>query len=192
MPCQPLTGLFGSTMPVRVLMLALAWECSRPDPAIAQQSLPPPPNVVADTSYGTVDLDLGLLALDGSSASLSAYDGKVLFINFWATWCAPCRAEMPSIEALANRLGSAPVEVLMISVDDDPNEVRQFVDDHGIEGKVYLRDWLAGESPFRRAVIPTTYVISKNREITYRHSGAVDWNSEAFAAYLTRLADHID
>ena len=192
MPHLPLPGRFGSTVPACVLMLALAWACLRPGPATAQRSLPSPPDILADTSYGTVDLDLDLVELDGSSTNLSVFEGQVLFINFWATWCAPCRAEMPSIEALSNRLASAPVEVLMISVDDDVEEVRRFVADHGIEGRIYIRDWQAGESPFRRAVIPTTYVISKNREIRYRHSGAVDWNSEAFAAYLIRLAHRID
>lgn len=170
-----------------VLFVTLTTAASTPRSAVAQRILPPPPEVIPDTSYGSVPYDLDLLALDGSRRSLAEFRDRVLFINFWATWCAPCLAELPSIEALEQRLEKSSVEVLLISTDDVPAEVRQFLDEKGIGGQVFLRNWEAGESPFRRVVIPTTYVISKAGEITYRHSGAADWNAAAMASYLKKL-----
>lgn len=171
---------------VRAAVLAAAVVVAGRD-AVGQRSLSPPVEVVADTSYGKVDLDLDVLTLDGSRASLAEYQGRVLFINFWATWCPPCVAELPSIERLRRRLDGSGVEVLLIATDDDVDQVRSFLKKHGIRGQVVLRRWKAGESPFRRAVVPTTYVVSRSGEIRYRHSGAVDWDSEAFAAYLRGL-----
>ncbi len=172
-----------------VLFVTFTTAATTPRSAVAQRILPPPPEVIPDTSYGSVPYDLDLLALDGSRRSLAEFRDRVLFINFWATWCAPCLAELPSIEALERRLGVSSVEVLLISTDDDPAVVRQFLEKEGISGQVFVRDWEAGESPFRRVVIPTTYVISKAGEITYRHSGAANWNVAAMASYLKTLAE---
>jgi len=66
--------------------------------------------------------------------------------------------------------------------------VREFLEERGVNGTVYIRHWGAGESPFRRAAIPTTYVVSKEGEITYRHTGATNWNTLEFADYLRGLA----
>lgn len=172
-----------------VLFVTIATTATTPRSAMAQRILPPPPEVISDTSYGSVPYDLDLLALDGTRRSLAEFRDRVLFINFWATWCAPCLAELPSVEALERRLEDSSVEMLLISTDDDPTNVREFLEEEGIRGQVFLRDWKAGESPFRRVVIPTTYVISKAGEITYRHSGAADWNVPSMASYLKKLAE---
>ena len=65
----------------------------------------------------------------GSVKSLLSYSGKILFINIWATWCPPCRAEMPGIQDLYNEFeNSSDIQFIMLSVDDDPNIAQKFID----------------------------------------------------------------
>ncbi len=154
----------------------------------AQDDLAPPSEVIADTTFGTVDYDLVLKKLDGSTVKLSNFRGRVLLINFWASWCAPCIKEMPSIDALRQRLASDGVEVMMVSVDDDPADVRAFVNKYGPDWPVYLRSWDRAEPPFRSALLPRTYIVSKGGEVVYEHKGAANWNSDTVADFLQKLA----
>lgn len=156
--------------------------------ANAQERLDPPPPIAADTSLGMVDYDLALLTPDSTIVPLSTYGGRTLLINFWASWCAPCIREMPSIDALRRRIDGSNIEILMISVDDELDDIRAFTEKYEVESPVFLRAWNRQEPPFRSALLPRTYVVSKKGHVVYEHKGAADWDSDGVASDLQELA----
>ncbi|WP_246035923.1 TlpA family protein disulfide reductase [Winogradskyella algicola] len=110
--------------------------------------------------------------------------GDVVFINFWATWCPPCIAEMPSLQALYDDYNNK-VEFLFVT-NDKINVVNNFKSKNGFNFKVYnpineVPDVLATNS------IPRTFIINKNHEIVVDESGALDWNSEKIRQLLDDL-----
>lgn len=157
--------------------------------AQSPRDLPEPGPVIADTSYGAVDYGLFLLDLDSAAVSLDAIRDSVLFVNMWASWCSPCVAELPGINTLRERLADHPVAFLMISVDDEVEDVRRFLQEHEARPAVYLRGWDRSVKTFRGIVIPRTYIVAKGGRIAYRHVGAAQWDSDAIIDYLIRLSE---
>ena len=96
--------------------------------------LNPPPGAL---SIGAPAIEFELPALDGSKVQRSSFDGRVQVINFWAPWCAPCRREIPVLQALREEFGSARVEVLGIAL-DEPQAVRDYVKEMGIDYPILL------------------------------------------------------
>ena len=174
--------LYG-TSAVLVFVLALGASTAQ-----GQDRLQPPTPVATDTSFGEVNYDLSLLSTDSTLVSLSAFRDRVLFINFWASWCAPCIREMPSIDALRRRIEGLDIDVLMVSVDDQLEDIRAFANKHDVETPVFLRAWNREERPFRSALLPRTYIVSKEGRVVYEHTGAANWDSDKIASYLEELA----
>jgi thiol-disulfide isomerase/thioredoxin len=106
----------------------------------------------------------------GNPVSTAAWKGKVVFINFWATWCPPCRAEVPVLIDLATRYKDR-VQIVGVSLDDGPDEVRQFVKDEGINYPVVMasREILAeyGGVP----ALPTLFVVNPDGNVVQKHEG---------------------
>ncbi|MFC7671091.1 TlpA family protein disulfide reductase [Hymenobacter humi] len=88
---------------------------------------------------GAYPHNLPLVTLDGKAVNLSDLKGKVVFVNLWAAWCPPCRAEMPGIEALYKKVDKSKVAFLMLSLDDDAAKARKFVQAQGYTFPVYMR-----------------------------------------------------
>jgi cytochrome c biogenesis protein CcmG/thiol:disulfide interchange protein DsbE len=116
---------------------------------------------------------------------LADYRGKVVVLNFWATWCAPCIEELPSLTAMQQRLPQ--VQVLAVSTDEDTAAYRSFLQ----ENKIGL---LTVEDPARRSSAlygtyryPETYVIDQHGIIRRKFIGAQDWTSPEILDYLRRL-----
>jgi peroxiredoxin/predicted small secreted protein len=103
--------------------------------------------------------DFTLSLLDGESRMLSDYRGKVVFLNFWATWCGPCRAEMPSMQGLYADLEDEDFVILAINQLEDPGVVREFLETEGFTFPVLMDE--NGQVSFQYGVrgIPTTYII---------------------------------
>jgi thiol-disulfide isomerase/thioredoxin len=136
------------------------------------------------TSY-----DFTLETLNGESLSFSEMKGKVVFINFWATWCPPCIAEMPDIHALFKEKGDE-VEFVMISLDQDEQKAKDFIERKEFEFPVYyLRSALP--SSYDTHSIPTTYVIGKDGLIKVENHGMAKYSSESFKAFLDELNNTI-
>jgi len=132
------------------------------------------------------DYNLKLTDRDGNPASLLDFQGKVIFMNIWATWCPPCIAEMPDIHDLYQEMKNDDIVFVMLSVDDDLQKAISFVDKKGFEFPVYQ---LAGPMPvaFESSAIPTTFVISPEGKIVVRKSGMAKYNSQKFREYLLGL-----
>jgi thiol-disulfide isomerase/thioredoxin len=108
--------------------------------------------------------------VDGNPVSTAAWKGKVVFLNFWATWCPPCRAEVPMLVDLAARYKDR-VQIVGVSLDDGPEEVKAFVKDEGINYPVVMasREIVAeyGGVP----ALPTLFVVNPDGNVVQKHEG---------------------
>lgn len=120
----------------------------------------------------------------GNIISLSGLKQKVVFVNYWATWCPPCLAEMPSINKLYEKLKNNPkIVFIMVDVDNDPARASIFLQKHSYNLPLYtslnqLPDTLLG------GTIPTTLIFGKDGSLKYKHSGAVDYSGDKFKEFL--------
>ncbi len=131
--------------------------------------------------------NLPLATLDGKPVNLSDLQGKVVFVNLWASWCPPCRAEMPGIEALYKKVDKSKIAFVMLSLDDNAAKARRFVQGRGYTFPVYLR---TGElpAPFNSNSIPSTVVLGPDGQVAARHDGMADYDTPEFKAALDNLA----
>jgi len=136
------------------------------------------------SSVGYIAPDFKLRNLKGNYESLSSYRGEVVVLNFWATWCVPCRVEMPSFEKLYRRYRSEGVTVLAITLDKNSEErIKSFVDEYGLSFPVLLDDKSEVERLYPSMTIPFTYVIDREGRVVARVDGAKNWESnETFKA----------
>ena len=144
-----------------------------------------PPPAPTDVTHGLLDYGQRLSALDGSQPRLRDFEGEVLLVNYWATWCPPCLAELPALQGLYESVGEE-VTFFLISVDEDRAAVERFLDEHGYTMPVYLVEKELRGLPVPN--LPTTYVIDRDGQVVYQHAGLADWSAEPFEDYLRRLA----
>ncbi len=130
-----------------------------------------------------------LEGLDGRTITLARYRGSVVLLNFWATWCAPCRAEIPRLVELQNRY-SPRARVVGISLDDDPAPVRPFYEKFRMNYPVAIGDAGLAEKYGRILGLPVTFLIDCAGRIAARHDGELDASRvEREIAPLLREAD---
>ena len=117
--------------------------------------------------------------LKGNFDSLENYRGQVVVLNFWATWCAPCRVEMPSFENLYRRYRSEGMTVLAVTIDKNAKpQIKSFVDQYRLSFPVLLDSKGEVERLYPSMTVPFTYVIDRNGRIVARVDGAKNWESE--------------
>ena len=119
--------------------------------------------------------DFTLLDIGGQQVSLQQYRGKVVFLNFWATWCIPCREEMPALERLHQAYQAQDLAIISIDLKESVDQVKAFFQKHGLSfpslldpNGVVFRDYLV-------AGMPTTYLIDRDGTILARGVGGRDW-----------------
>ena len=114
-----------------------------------------------------------LKLIDGKDFHLSDYKGKPVLINFFASWCLPCREEMPTLEKVVHEYGPKGVVFLGIAVDDTETKMKDFITKYGVTFPVGLDKTAEIQKSFGIYGIPTTYFIDKQGVINYSHSGSV-------------------
>ena len=121
--------------------------------------------------------------------TLADYKGKVVLLNVWATWCEPCRVEMPSIEKLEREFGPQGLEVVAISVDDASakQQVRDFVKEYGLTFEILHDPAKDIAATYQIPGYPETFVIGREGTIRKKVIGAADWNSDANRALIREL-----
>ena len=112
--------------------------------------------------------------LSGNPIQLSAYRGKLVLLNFWATWCTPCLREMPRLSAWQRKYGAAGLQVLGISMDDDAAPVRRFLTKHPLAYPVLMGDAKLGEAFGGVLGLPCSILIDAQGRIVARYQGESD------------------
>ncbi len=130
--------------------------------------------------------------LEGSEVSLKDFEGKVVFLNFWATWCGPCREEMPSMERLWQRFKEDDFVILAVDLRESKGEVVSFMKEYGLTFPVLLDSKGEVGSMFGVRAIPTTYLLDSEGRIVGGALGARDWASEDAFDLIEHLLSDTD
>ncbi|MGH7855190.1 MAG: redoxin domain-containing protein [Candidatus Binatia bacterium] len=131
--------------------------------------------------------DFNLLDTNGSPVGLSAHRGKLVLLNFWATWCAPCREEMPSMENLNRNFGGQGLAVLAINQREDAALVNKFMKTHGLNFTAPLDTTGRVAGYYRVYGIPVSYLIDANGQAIGMKSGPMDWATSAVVDVFRKL-----
>ena len=132
--------------------------------------------------------DFSVKAPDGSSTSLRAQRGKIVLLNFWATWCPPCQAEMPAIEALWTKTKDKAFTVMGISVGEAPGTVKEYIAQKGYSYPIFVDPSGAIGTLFGARSIPTTYLVDKSGKAIAGKVGGASYDSADALALFAKLA----
>jgi peroxiredoxin len=142
-------------------------------------------------SVGSQAPPLVATTLDGTKRrkTLADYTGKVVLLNVWATWCEPCRVEMPSIERLHHEFASRGLAVVAVSVDDPGTEqrIRDFAKELGVTFEILHDPRQETKTSYQITGYPETFVIGRDGTIRRKVIGAADWSSDANRALINEL-----
>ena len=130
---------------------------------------------------------LQLQDVDGKLHRLADYRGKVVLLNFWATWCAPCREEMPSMQSLRESLEGRPFAVLAVNVGEGERAARDFGEKMALRFPILLDRDMTTTRAWSARVLPASYVIGPDGKVAYSYLGAIDWSSPEVKSALERL-----
>jgi thiol-disulfide isomerase/thioredoxin len=124
---------------------------------------------------------------DAAGGTVNAADlkGKVVLINFWASWCPPCRAEMPSLNKLYQQFKSDPrIVFLFVNEDNDRNKGIQFLKEKQYEFPLFFD---TGNAPMFKGTLPTTVILNKSGNVVYKYEGMAGYDNDAFIKELKGL-----
>jgi thiol-disulfide isomerase/thioredoxin len=121
---------------------------------------------------------LSLETLDGGRMELEDHLGRVVVLNFWATWCPPCVEEIPSLERLRELRHDRGLEVLSVDVGEKPGEVRAFLEDKPVNYPVALDPEAAAFKAWNSYAFPTTFILDREHRIRYAVFGAFAWDAQ--------------
>ena len=136
----------------------------------------------------TIAPALKLNDLSGRTHQLTQYRGQVVLVNFWATWCPPCRAEMPSIWRLKQKLKDKPFQVVTVNMGENRETITAFLPERMQRDFVSLMDSdTASMEDWKVTALPATYLIDREGRIAYSVYGAVEWDQATSVDRVNRL-----
>lgn len=122
--------------------------------------------------------DFSLKDVDGKTHKLSDYRGKVVMINFWATWCPPCRFELPSMQRAYEKLKQSGVEFLAINLGEDADTIFTFTADYPVTFPLLMDLDSSVSNMYPVIGLPTTYFVDPKGRLVYRAVGSREWDEE--------------
>ena len=126
---------------------------------------------------------------NGRVVSLAEFEGNVVFLNVWATWCPPCIAEMPSIQTLYNEMKSVDnISFVLVTMDEEFEKAGQFMERRGYSMPIYHYRTRSRQT-YDSTVIPTTYVITKDGRLALEKRGLARYDTPEFKDFLLELAE---
>lgn len=138
-----------------LLALCLAWFST---PTQSKEINQPAPNFT-------------LKSIAGSNLKLSEYRGQVILLNFWASWCGPCRQEMPILESLHNRYKDLGFTVLGVNVEKDPSKAQEYLKEVSVTFPILLDTQNSTSELYNVEAMPTTVIIDRDGNMRYLHKG---------------------
>ncbi|HEY9844306.1 MAG TPA: redoxin domain-containing protein [Candidatus Obscuribacterales bacterium] len=173
------------------LVYTLASRLERPQSQQAQQSQAPPAED-SGSLEGKIAPAFALQNLKGQTISLAQHRGKVVFLNFWATWCEPCLKELPSMLRLYEKLKGQPIEILAVSLVKDPAQ-----DVPAFEARTKLNlsfpilaettDQKVSKQLYKTTGVPESFIIGPDGQVIKHAIGAYEWDSPQIVQYLDSL-----
>jgi len=126
----------------------------------------------------------------GEPTTFSRYAGRVVLLNVWATWCQPCRVEMPSLERLQRQFADTDFRVVAVSVDrESPEVVKRFVDELGLTFDVLHDQTMDVQRVYQTTGVPESFIIDREGVIIKKAIGAAEWDGPVTATLIRRLLD---
>jgi peroxiredoxin len=133
--------------------------------------------------------DFTLPTLDGKEVKLSDYAGKIVFLNIWATWCAPCKEEMPSMQKLFELMRGKDFVMLTMSIDEKKETVEAFMKENKLTLPVALDQQQKVSPLYRITGVPESYIIDKSGMVIHHLIGPGDWSNPGIVNALSSLSD---
>ena len=144
-------------------------------------------NTPSNTKISDSDFQWPLKTLEGEPFYLEQIRGEVIFLNFWATWCPPCIAEMPSIQRLYNEYEEK-VNFILVS-GENPETIKNFMQKNGYTFPIYIQSFQSPEI-FESSSIPTSFIISPEGNIVMKKKGAAKWDSKKIKKLLNEHMEY--
>jgi peroxiredoxin len=149
-------------------------------------ALPAPAQPLNEWKGGSAPA-LELTDVDGKVHRLADYRGKAVLVNFWATWCVPCREEMPSMEQLRAAMQGKPFVVLAVNVGEGGRVARDFADRMSLGFPLLLDRDTKTTKAWGARILPASFVVGPDGKIRYSYMGAIDWTQADVRASIERL-----
>lgn len=166
-----------------LLGLALFLVLQKPNSASASETTVP--NSVVPMAVEFPVPELALENIQNGTEALADYQGQVLLVNNWATWCPPCKAEMPSLQKFYEVHSGEGFMIVAINAGDDRAPVEQFVNEYGLTFNVWLDPTGSALNAFRNANLPSSYVVDRTGVVRYAWTGEISY--EMLEKYLTPI-----
>jgi len=133
--------------------------------------------------------DFEVRTLDGGSLRLRDFRGQVVFLNFWATWCVPCRREMPAMEKLYREFRDQGFTIVALDLNEPTAAVRAFVKELGLTFPVGIDPAMVNFAVYGGRALPTSYLIGRDGKILGMVIGPREWDSQDARAYIKSLVE---
>ncbi len=148
----------------------------------------PPESLGVQTFQGAISAPLlSLKGADGRPLRLGDLKGKVVFLNFWATWCVPCREEMPAMERLYRANRERGLAIVAVNFKETKNEVKRFFEELRLSFPSVLDPEGTAARNFAVRGLPVTFLLSRDGQILWKAIGSRDWDSPEARAYFKRV-----
>ena len=125
--------------------------------------------------------------LHGEALALADFRGRVVLVNFWATWCAPCVAEMPALQRLRERLAARRVEVVAVNFQENAARIAPFVERLGVSFPVVRDHDGTVRTAWSVTVFPTTFIVGPDQRIAWVATGEIDWDDPRVESRIRNL-----
>ena len=145
---------------------------------------------VIETSLSTDPLEAKLQNTAGRHVGLDDFRGKIVFLNFWTTWCPSCRTEMPSMERLHRKLIGKNFAMVTVNIKESASQVKKFFEEYKLTFTALLDTTGEVSTGLSIRAIPTTFILDKSGKIIGSITGPREWDSKKTVAFFEQLADN--
>ncbi|MCU7817855.1 MAG: TlpA family protein disulfide reductase, partial [gamma proteobacterium symbiont of Lucinoma myriamae] len=131
--------------------------------------------------------EIDLIDINGHRHTIDDYQGKILIVNFWGTWCKPCRKEMPSLQRAYNQLIDDDILIIAIAMGDSLSEVNEFRNNNPVDFALLADKDSEVSTNWSVSALPTTYIVNPKGEVIIRIIGEYEWDSLQFLEEIKSL-----